>query len=437
MDRARLSTLAGCGLAVALLLTGAVAAAPPQATAWTNGQWFDGQSFRRIDVYSVGPRLTLKRPKAVDRTVDLAGGYVTGAFGEAHNHNIPSGDTAATIRTYLAQGIYYVMIQANQPAARESLRPLVNTPTSVDAAFSNGLFTSPGGHPTALVERNIRNGGMTAEDRDGGFLVPVASNDDVDRQWWTRVRKQGPDFVKIVLVYSEDRVAGVPRPTDSDRHGLDPALAARIVKLAHKDGLRVSAHVESAYDFEVAVRARADVIAHMPGFWPVPERIAAQGIGLYRISEDAARRAGRQRVTVVTTFGESLRAITQPSSADARDNPELAALRQPLLDMYRHNLAVLTRHGVRIAIGSDQFRSTSIPEALALHEAGLMTPTALLRALTTDTAATVFPKRAPFGLAEGAPADFLVFDESPLADFTAIQRVRRRVKAGTELRAGL
>ena len=103
--------------------------------------------------------------------------------------------------------------------------------------------------------------------------------------------------------------------------------------------------------------------------------------------------------------------------------------------MYRHNLAVLAKHGVRIAIGSDQFRGTSIPEALTLHEAGLMAPAALLRALTTDTAATIFPKRAPFGLAEGAPADFLVFDEDPLADFTAIQRVRRRIKAGEELAA--
>src|SRR5687767_4959961 len=357
MSKAVLSAIGTAGV----ILGSYASAAGPAVTAWTNGQWFDGESFRKVDVYSIGPRLTLKRPRAVDRTVDLAGGFVTGAFGEAHNHNIPGVDTPASIRAYLAQGIFYVMIQGNSPFVRDSLRPLVNTPDSVDVAFANGLFTAPGGHPTALVERNIARGGMKEEDRVGGFLVPVASNDDVDRLWWTRVRKQDADFVKIVLVYSEARVAGVPRPSDNDRHGLDPALAARIVKLAHKDGLRVSAHVESAYDFDVAVKAGADLIAHMPGFWPVPERIGKSGAGIYRISEEAARRAGRQRVTVITTIGEAVRSVLAPAGPE-NETPELVPLRDQLLDVYRQNLAVLRRHGVRIAIGSDQFRGTSVGE---------------------------------------------------------------------------
>jgi len=57
----------------------------------------------------------------------------------------------------------------------------------------------------------------------------------------------------------------------------------------------------------------------------------------------------------------------------------------------------------------------------------------LLRALSTDGAATVFPSGAPFGLVDRARADFLVLDANPLTDFTAIERIRRRVKAGQEL----
>jgi hypothetical protein len=394
-------------------------------TAWTNGKWFDGTAFRSVDVYSIGDRLTLKRPRAVDRTVDLAGRYVTGAFAEAHNHNIPGGDTDENIRTYLKQGILYVMIQANVPEAPGELAGRVNAPGTLDVAFANGLFTAPGGHPTALVERNIRNGGMTDADRHGGFLHPVATKADIDREWEARIRPQHPDFIKIVLAYSEDRVAGIPRPADSDRHGLDPTLAAHIVERAHRDGLRVSAHVESAYDFDVAIDAGADVIAHMPGFWPAETRIAAKGTAQYKISEASARKAGRRRVAVITTVGESLRNIA--------DGGKRAALREPLLDVFRHNFSMLARHGVRIAIGSDQFRSTSVPEAIDIQKAGLLTPAAALRALTTDAAATIFPKRAPFGLAEGAPADFVVFDADPLEDFSAIQRVGMRVKAGREL----
>jgi len=74
-----------------------------------------------------------------------------------------------------------------------------------------------------------------------------------------------------------------------------------------------------------------------------------------------------------------------------------------------------------------------VPEALAIAKAGLMTPSTLLRALSTDAAATIFPGRGPFGLVSGPPADFLALDGNPLEDFSAIQRIHLRVKAGREL----
>jgi imidazolonepropionase-like amidohydrolase len=57
----------------------------------------------------------------------------------------------------------------------------------------------------------------------------------------------------------------------------------------------------------------------------------------------------------------------------------------------------------------------------------------LLRALSTDTANTILPARSPFNLTEGSPADFLVFDTDPVADFTAIERIRLRVKDGHQI----
>jgi imidazolonepropionase-like amidohydrolase len=38
-----------------------------------------------------------------------------------------------------------------------------------------------------------------------------------------------------------------------------------------------------------------------------------------------------------------------------------------------------------------------------------------------------------FNLREGSPADFLVFDTDLLADFTAIERIRFRVKDGYQI----
>jgi len=405
-----------------LLFVLAVAAAPaqePETVAWRNGAWFDRTGFRRVDVYSIGDRLTLKNSSKVDRTVDLTGKFLVGAFGEAHNHNIPSDNTDRTIRTYLEQGIFYVMIQTNVPGAPAKLKALINRPDSVDVLFANGSFTAPGGHPTALVRRNIANGGMTSEDLDGGFLQPVRSREDIDRVWATRIKKQQPDFIKLTLVYSEDRVAGLP-PPDSDRHGLDPSLTSYLVNKAHGERLRVSAHVESAYDFDVAVVARTDLIAHLPGFWPDAVRIKAKGPGIYRISEDAARRAARQGTVVITTVGDVLR---QNATPDAREQ----------VDVLRWNFDVLKRHGVKIAIGSDEFRSTSVPEALAIAQAGLMTSAEVLQSLSVTTPAAIFPQRSPFGLAEGAPANFVAFERDPLEGLESITRVSLRVKGGREL----
>ena len=47
-----------------LVLGLAVAAAQePETIAWRNGAWFDGTGFRRVAVYSIGDRLTLKNPQ--------------------------------------------------------------------------------------------------------------------------------------------------------------------------------------------------------------------------------------------------------------------------------------------------------------------------------------------------------------------------------------
>jgi hypothetical protein len=410
---------AGVLLLVALALATGVAQGP-ETVAWRNGAWFDGAGFRRVDVYSVGDRLALEPPTRVDRSVDVTGKFLVGAFGEAHNHNLPGVDAKRMVRTYLEQGIFYVMIQTNVPDAAARVKPLINRPDSLDVLFANGSFTAPGGHPTALVRRNVANGGMTAGDLDGGFLQPVRTRADIDRVWSTRITTQRPDFIKLTLVYSEDRKAGLPRP-DSDRHGLDPSLAMYLVGKAHRDHLRASAHVESAFDFEVAVAAGADLVAHLPGFWPDPERIRSKGAAIYRISDGAARRAARQGTVVITTLGDVLRLDATPEA------------RTEILDVLRWNLDLLRRHGVKIAIGSDAFRSTSVPEALAIAQAGLMTNAEVLHALSVTTPAAIFPARAPFGLTTGAPASFIGFDRNPLEDLASVTNVSLRVKEGRVL----
>jgi hypothetical protein len=384
--------------------------------AFKNGRWFDGRTFAAKTFYSVGGRLQSRRPATVDREIDLAAGFVIPACGEAHNHNATSQNDKA-IDDYLRSGILYVKNPTNLPRLRQ--HPRINTPTGIDVVFSNGGFTAPGGHPLALVARNQASGAMTQEDGDGGFYHTLASLADLEQKW-PRFLASRPDFVKTTLVYSEELEKRRSDEKYFSRRGLDPALLAAVLERAHTAGLTVSTHVESAADFHAAVEAGADEINHMPGFWPSDEAIAAGDFERYRIREADARKAGARGIRVVTTIGESLRRMKTMSEAT----------RGPLLDVYRGNLALLGRHGVPVLIGSDQFRETSLGEALALSDFGLMSNLQLVRAWCEVTPQAIFPGRRIGRLRDGFEANFAVLGEDPLASFAAVKNVRRLYKRG-------
>src|SRR5258708_10462024 len=105
----RLVNTAVCVCSAWCALSGRSAAQTTQIVGFTNGNWFNGRSFERRTAYAIGSVLTFKRPPAVDRTLDLHGGFVVPPFGEAHNHNVESiNKVDVLIATYLRHGIFYV-----------------------------------------------------------------------------------------------------------------------------------------------------------------------------------------------------------------------------------------------------------------------------------------------------------------------------------------
>jgi imidazolonepropionase-like amidohydrolase len=91
---------------------------------------------------------------------------------------------------------------------------------------------------------------------------------------------------------------------------------------------------------------------------------------------------------------------------------------------------VLKKHGVRIAIGSDSYRQTSLVEVLNLHRLKVFDNLTLLKMWCETTAATIFPQRKIGFLKEGYEASFLVLDADPLQDFANVQKIYTRVKQG-------
>ncbi|HZB46776.1 MAG TPA: amidohydrolase family protein, partial [Pyrinomonadaceae bacterium] len=347
-------------------------------------------------------------------------------FGEAHNHNLDwSSDEqfARVKRMYLEGGVFYVKNPTNLPRAAAPLVGKVNVPTSVDVIFAHGGLTASGGHPLGLVRRNIERGGMTEADADGGFCWIIDTAADLDRKW-PRIRAGKPDFIKTTLVYSEEFEKRRRDEKYFGWRGLDPALLPAIVRRAHRDGLRVSTHVESATDFHHALVAGADEINHTPGFRPEGNDFANyRELARYEIADADARLAARRGVVVVTTMGTSINL----SFDEKQQTPELRAA---VREMLARNLRLLHRHGVPIAIGSDSFRQTSVPEALSLHRLGVFDNLTLLKMWCETTAAAIFPKRKIGHLKPGYEASFLVLGGDPLQDFTNVRKIETRIKQG-------
>ena len=386
----------------------------PITWAFRNGLWFDGQSFKARPLYAIDGRFTLRKPNQIDRALDLKGSFLVPPFGEAHNHNLTSQDQAAEmIPQYLQEGVFYAKMQSSMPLLTGEILHLFNRPASVDVVFANAPLTATGGHPVALRERLLERGlyppGITKETLNNQGYVLIDNESDLQNKW-PMILGFRPDFIKAILVFSEEFEKRKEDPSYFGQKGLNPKLLPELVTRAHAHGLRLSVHVNSATDFHHAVVAGADEIAHLPG----------NSIPGYITKEDA-RLAAQKNIVVVTTTCLALR------KKEDRDLYEKIRAAQIA------NLRLLHQSGVKIAIGSDDFEQTSIGEVEYLKDLNVFDHRTLLKMWTENTAETIFPNRKIGALREGYEASFLALAEDPIKDFSNVKKIKFRFKQGTLL----
>ncbi len=415
-------------IVAALLATFAAQAQTPASVhnyEFANGEWFDGQKFVRKTVYSIAGVLSSKRPKHIDRVFDLSNKYVVPPFGEAHNHNLDwsSDERFARInKMYLEAGIFYVKNPNSLLRSKQPTSARINLPTSVDGILSNGGLTGSGGHPIEIVTPQR---GFQPDDGEGGFYYVIDNAADLERKW-PIIKAGKPDFIKTYLLYSEEYEKRKDDKAYDGWKGLNPAILPEIVRKAHRDGLRVSTHVETAADFASAVAAGVDEINHLPGFRPERNDPSLYvNLSRYLIAEADAKLAGKKGIVVVTTIGES---VEQTFNEKFNEQARLA-VRSMLID----NLHLLHKYKVAIAIGSDSFRATSLAEALSLAKLKAFDNLTLLKMWCETTAATIFPNRKIGHLKEGYEANFLVLTANPLSDFANVKSIDMRIKSGEPL----
>ena len=388
----------------------------PKSYLFPNGQWFDGKEFRRRSFYSVNGILTRSKPAKIDEVVDLKNAYVIPPFAEGHNHWLEPQRVDEYIQNYLRDGVFYVKDEANLPYIVSQFRDKLNRPTSVDFITALQGFTGSGGHPLEIIQQFRKMGIVPKEwsdqDLDGKAVMIVDDANDIPSRW-SQLLAGKSDFIKVFLNYSEQFGIHKDNPKKT---GLNPKFLPEIVRLAHQSGLYVSVHISTAADFHNALVGGADEIAHLP-FVDFDKELGNEH---FLISEADARLAAKRGVRVITTLGWL--------DADLGDSPHQRE--EARTQVVIPNLRLLKRYGVKMLVGSDQFRQTVLPEVMLISSLKVFTNLELLKMSCETTPQAIFPRRKIGFLRDGYEASFLVLDGNPLTNFDQIKTIRLRFKQG-------
>ncbi len=406
-------------LALGLSLLGALALhaqarVGTQGEEFANGHWFDGHGFASGSWYVVAGRLTRQRPTQVNQRHDLAGGYVLPPPAEAHNHNLQNAWGVENFHPrYLQAGIQYAVMMCGSADSVAAARQALAGREGVDVLQASACVSSSDGHPLALARKAPDGSLIPAHELHDKSYIVVDSHEDIERKW-PLVEASAPDLLKIVLVHSE-RPERRQDPRYYGMNGLRAELVAPLVARAHRAGLRVVAHVESAADFRVAVEAGVDLVGHLPGyqFWNGEEEQD------YRLDEASLQLAAERRIPVITT-AHAARMLA------GDDEPALHAVQA----LQKQNLQRLRTAGVPLAIGSDHFTGTVLAEFDYLDGLAVMPREELLRRWLQDTPQLLFPARRIGRLEEGYEANFIVLPANPVQQPSAFAQPRLKVKAG-------
>lgn len=384
-------------------------ASAPLSWELKNARWFDGHQLQRGNLYVEHGVFVAKKPAKVNRKMDLRGQQVLiSPLAEAHNHNLQTAwGWGQYADRYIDDGVFYAAMLCGDPAGVAEVKPLASSPAAPDVSFVTACITSSDGYPLAAVLPEPRPEAAAAQQQ----IVLVDSPEQAAQQW-PAIKARGGRWLRLMLAHSEKpELHG--RPEHFGHLGLSPETARALTRLAHAEGRRVVAHVESAADFDAALDAGVDVIAHLPGYAntldEAPEHFA--------ISEAAAARAAEQHTAVITT--------TAATGLFKLEAAPLAALRE----VQRANLAKLQAAGVQLLVGSDVFIGTARAELHALDELGLDRAT-LLRLATQDTPRALFPGRRLGCFEPGCEASFLLLGDDPLTDLATLDMPLLRVKQG-------
>jgi imidazolonepropionase-like amidohydrolase len=286
-------------------------------------------------------------------------------------------------------------------------------------------------HPGSALFRTAGRGFAMPNAGPGVPMRDAAYGVTTDVEARTYVQALAARHVDLIKIWVDDRGRTVPK--------LTPALYRTIIDEAHKQKLRVIAHVFDLADAKDLLRAGVDGFAHLPRDEAADDEL----VSLVRQKPDvfftltlwSERRGifGRTPGWLSDPLlreGFSAEEVRQLADSFTTTPGEELERSRRTFDIEKATLAKLRAAGARFGVGTDSggvsggqfFGWAALIEMQSMVAAGFTPAQAIVAA--TSNSARIVGLNGLGTVAPGQSADFLVLDANPLADIEKTRAIR-------------